>query len=123
MGVCWYAPALMMGRMDKPIFHYYPGIVRARAAHLAKRAVERELQMAGKRATHAEIIGLVQAYRLEHQAELLAQASREVMTSPWHRAIAERQAGANLSVPTSDLDEAGIEIIEEKNTTSAIFRG
>ena len=68
-----------------------PSIAYARAHHLAKRAVERELAAQGRRAPFAEIIALAQAYRAAHQEELLAQAAEAVKTSPWHRMMADRE--------------------------------
>ena len=68
-----------------------PSIAYARAHHLAKRAVERELAAQGRRAPFAEIIALAQAYRAAHQEELLAQAAEAVRTSPWHSMMADRE--------------------------------
>ena len=68
-----------------------PSIAYARAHHLAKRAVERELAAQGRRAPFAEIIAPAQAYRAAHQEELLAQAAEAVRTSPWHSMMADRE--------------------------------
>ena len=66
-----------------PIFHTpIPSIVRARAHHLAKRAVERELAAQGRRVPYAEIIALRRAYQAEHQQELLAQAMADLHQNP-----------------------------------------
>ena len=71
-----------------------PSIAYARAHHLAKRAVERELAAQGRLVPHvpcAEIIALTQAYRAAHQEELLAQAVAGVSASPWHSMMADRE--------------------------------
>ena len=68
-----------------------PSIAYARAHHLAKRAVEKELAAQGRRAPCAEIIALTQAYRAAHQEELLAQAVETVRASPWHSMMADRE--------------------------------
>jgi hypothetical protein len=89
----------------KPIFPRYPGIAKARAHHLARRAVERELRAKGRRAGNIEILGLTQAYELEHKDELLALAYADVRRSPWHWQMAQQQSaksGAPLPVTQSD---------------------
>jgi hypothetical protein len=52
-----------------PIFHTpYPGVARARARHLARRVIERQLQAQGLRVSHipqADIMARARAYLAE----------------------------------------------------------
>jgi len=102
-----------------------PSIAYARAHHLAKRAVERELAAQGRRAPFAEIIALAQAYRAAHQEELLAQAAEAVRTSPWHSMMADREVREleREQRKKSDSAQTSTEIVDVLSTTSAIFRG
>ena len=72
----------------------YPGVARALARHLARRAVEKQLQAQGRLVPHvpyAEVSALMQAYQAAHQEELLAQAMEAVRTNPRLRAMAEKE--------------------------------
>ena len=102
-----------------------PSIAYARAHHLAKRAVERELAAQGRRAPFAEIIALAQAYCAAHQEELLAQAAEAVKTSPWHSMMADREVREleREQRKKSDSAQTSTEIVDVLSTTSAIFRG
>ena len=101
-----------------------PSIAYARAHHLAKRAVERELAAQGRRAPFAEIIALAQAYCAAHQEELLAQAAEAVKTSPWHSMMADREVREleREQRKKSDSAKSGIDLTRLFPTTSAIFR-
>jgi hypothetical protein len=75
---------------EVPIHPRYPAVAHALAYHLARRAVEREVQAQGKRRPWAEIITLTRAYHSAHP-ELLAQAAEMVRGNPTLTAMAERQ--------------------------------
>ena len=73
----------------------YPGVAVALAHHLARRAVERQLQAQGLRVVHvsyAKVLALMDAYKAAHQEELLAQAAALVQRNPKLRARAEQEA-------------------------------
>jgi len=66
---------------------------KAVANHLARRAVERQLQAQGIRLTtfpYAKVVAQAQVYLAEHP-ELFDQAMERVRASPWHSMMAERE--------------------------------
>ena len=71
----------------------YPGIAKAVANHLARRAVERQLQAQGIRLTtfpYAKVVAQARVYLAEHR-ELFDQAMERVRASTWHSMMAERE--------------------------------
>jgi hypothetical protein len=79
--------------LDLPIFPRYPGISKAVANHLARRAVERQLQAQGIRLTtfpYAKVVAQARVYLAVHP-ELFNQAIERVRASPWHSMMAERE--------------------------------
>src|SRR5215469_13927689 len=72
----------------------YPGVAIALAHHMARRAVERELQAQGLRPVHVpyvRILAMMSEYKAAHQEELLAQAAALVQRNPKLRAMADRE--------------------------------
>jgi hypothetical protein len=71
----------------------YPGVARALAHHLARRAVERRLRAQGLRVSHipyADISAQARDYLAAHP-ELVDQAAETVRNNPKLRTLAERE--------------------------------
>jgi hypothetical protein len=124
---------------DVPNIPRYPAVAHALAYHLARRAVERQVQAEGKRRPWAEIIARAQAYSDEHREELLAQAAEIVRTNPRWRPWIEREEREQArqrrkrtracvvenpcrSVRSTDNANSATDNAEVFSTTFAIFR-
>ena len=83
----------VLSQADVPIFPRVPGVAKALARHLARRAVESQLQAQGFLVVHVpytQVRELAQAHLSAHP-ELLDQAAEIVRTDPKLRAMAEKE--------------------------------